>query len=663
MVAQHGAFLTRLRRDKRGNTIAIMAAALVPMLGLAGSAVDVSRMYVVKVRLQQACDAGVLAGRKFMISTTATIDDPAKRQAETFFKNNFQDGWMKTSSTVFTPVKTSAAQVSGTATTIVPMTIMKFFGFGNKPLSVTCQARYDVADTDVLFVLDTTGSMACLPADSDATCSAYVSAAGNNTYTRPSSSDQNRSVAGYAGANAYSAPEKSGSRIDALRKAVLSFWDTFDSVKDPSTRVRYGFVTYSSSVNAGRAIQDVIPSALVGSNAGDTAYYQSRHVTGEYQISRTVTAANNGKAQTGCVSSAKYTRTPAAAQTFDPSTGAATVMTQEWNSSTSKCEDVTKVMGPTWTYERYSWPVSALVAGNAVTNPTKARGQTMRWLGCVETLVDSPGATSFSATSPPDDIDPDVVPSGANRWIPQMQDLEYVRNADWGNAATDTSNGDEGYYVKVNGVYKFVALTYGSDAQFGAFDGAGNRADADYLQKSGAMACGKPVKRIGVMTRSDVDNWVKAPDFTPIGGTYHDTGMIWGARLISPTGPWAGDTQPVAAGRNVNRVIIFLTDGDMAPTNSSYSLYGLEGYDKRVSGSNTTNTLTDLHNARFLAACASAKANKIDIWTIAIDSSSSPQLTSCASNTGQAQYTTSGTDLTTIFTDIAKKLAMLRLTV
>lgn len=68
-------FLGRLRRDKRGNTLAIMAIALIPIAALAGSGVDMARLYVIKVRLQQACDAGVLAGRKFMTDTSGTTLD------------------------------------------------------------------------------------------------------------------------------------------------------------------------------------------------------------------------------------------------------------------------------------------------------------------------------------------------------------------------------------------------------------------------------------------------------------------------------------------------------------------------------------------------------------------------------------------------------------
>ena len=59
-------WLATLARDTRGNTIAIIAASIIPLAGMVGGGVDISRMYIVKTRLQHACDAGALAGRKMM---------------------------------------------------------------------------------------------------------------------------------------------------------------------------------------------------------------------------------------------------------------------------------------------------------------------------------------------------------------------------------------------------------------------------------------------------------------------------------------------------------------------------------------------------------------------------------------------------------------------
>lgn len=58
--------LRSLARDTAGNTIAMTAAALMPLIAMVGAAVDLSRLYLVQSRLQSACDAGALAARRSM---------------------------------------------------------------------------------------------------------------------------------------------------------------------------------------------------------------------------------------------------------------------------------------------------------------------------------------------------------------------------------------------------------------------------------------------------------------------------------------------------------------------------------------------------------------------------------------------------------------------
>ncbi len=578
-------FLARLVRDRRGNTLAMMAAMLVPLAGFCGCALDSARLYVVKTRLQQACDAGVLAGRKFMTDSSlsnTTLDATASAQAQTFFNNNFRTGWFKTTAASFSPSKTSDAQVAGTAQATVPMTVMSMFGVPSQTINVSCQASYDVADTDVIFVLDTTGSMACLPQDDDTTCNNYVGSAGTVTYTRPAdgAGSGNDSVAGYPGSTAYYVPEKSGSRIAALRSAVLSFYDTLASAADPSTHIRYGFVTYTSTVNAGKAIVAISPGYMVGgSGSANTQWnYESRYQTG-----------------TGILG--------------------------------------TLLNVPTWKYQQLSFDVRNFVGGTAVTDPSKTTGATNRWTGCIEERATTAGTTSFSQGALPYDLDPDFVPNSNidTQWKPMWPELFYARN-NYGSTATATSTGDSSSHPNIG--------------------------TTPYYQ-AGYVSCGKPVSRLSVMSRTQVSNYVNATDFRPIGGTYHDTGMIWGTRLLSPSGIFAADTAAWPARQAPNRVIVFLTDGDMSPNTGVYGMYGNEYYDRRVSGGDFTN-LKSYHNARFLAECGAAKARNIQVWTVTIDSAATTEMKSCATTASQALATTTGSGLSTAFTAIAKQVAMLR---
>jgi Flp pilus assembly protein TadG len=612
-----------------------MAAMMLPLLAFAGGAIDVARLYTVKARLQQACDAGVLAGRKSMTDSTltnTTLDPTATKQAQDFFKNNFSTGWFSTTSPTFTPTKTSDAQVSGTASVVVPMSIMSIFGFSSSTINVQCQATYDIADTDIIFVLDTTGSMACLPADSDSTCNNYVGSAGAVAYSRPSdSASGNDSMAGYAGTTGYYVPEKSGSRIAALRSAVLNFYDTMAANVDSSTHVRYGFVTYTSTVNAGKAIVSISPSYMIGgAGNGTTAWsYQSRYQNGDATSSSNTTYYNVSQSTCNSYISAKTYTSPTSG------TGTTVSWTANSNNSTNGTCVVTKTTyTPKWIYAQVDQDVSAFVTGAAVDDPTEVGSSKTVWLGCVEERFTTPGASSFSTTNLPADLDPDLIPSSKNTsWRPMWPEVEYARN-NYSSIANSSSTGDST-----------------SNPNLGT----------DTYYKLGYVSCGKPVKRLGEMTRAQVSTYVNAADFRAIGGTYHDTGMIWGTRMLSPNGIFGADTKAWTGRQTPNRVIVFLTDGDMAPSTSIYGLYGTEYYDRHVTNGDFNN-IKAYHNARFLAECAKAKALNIDVWTVSIDTSASTQMQSCATTTAQALYTTDGGGLSTVFAKIAKQIAMLRIT-
>jgi Flp pilus assembly protein TadG len=619
-------FLGRLRRDVRGNTLAMMAAMLVPLAALSGSAVDLSRMYAVKTRLQQACDVGALAGRKMMTDTTLGALDPiATATAQQFFNNNFRGGWFKTTAVNFTPSMTADHQVSGTATATVPMTVMTMFGAGPRTVTVTCEARYDVADADIMFVLDTTGSMACTTADDP--CGAAA-----KTYTRPD------------GTTGYYDQEESGSKLSGLRTAVLSFYDTLASTADPSTHIRYGFVTYTSTVNAGY----LLPSSYLVS----TWSYQSRHAVDDSKRGNpTSTTTVSASSATDCAT--HESRTPALTTSTLPNgtivtnytyntDGSATRVFSTYSGNPKVCTLKTYNVSPYYRYEQVPYDVSHYVAGSSVVDPTKVTGATSKWQGCVEERDTTTGST-FNTNSLPADLDPDLAPSSdSTRWRPMWPDVIYYR--------TGTSSQDD------------VGTTtnpYGDSTETRAAKPLTNMLIANNIG-GGYVSCGKPAQRLATMSRDDVSNYVNATDFKAIGGTYHDTGMIWGTRLISPTGIFASDTAAWPGRQAPNRFIVFMTDGQMAPSPQIYGMYGMEQYDQRVTGNGNSSTDLTNHNARFLAECAAAKARNITVFVVGFGSTLTSQLKTCASP-GQAYYASDNASLKTAFQKIAQQVAMLRI--
>lgn len=607
-------FLSRLGRDVRGNTLAMMCAFLIPLSALTGSAVDMGRLYVVKVRLQQACDAGALAGRKFMSNSGTTLDSNATTQATTFFANNFRSGWMNTTSVSFTPSKTSDNQVTAVASATVPMTIMKMFGSTSSTLNVSCTARYDIADTDIMFVLDTTGSMACTTADGTGGCSQPIV-----TYTRPD------------GTTGYYVSEKSGSKISGLRTAVLNFYDTIAANAASSTHIRYGFVTYTSTVNAGYAL----PTADLVTNWS----YQTRKVTGDVNNGSATTSSTTNTTQSVCTSRATG-RSPATGYT---TSGTASNVTTSWtNNNSGTCVTTTQPLKPTWRYAQWPLDVSQYITGATVDDPSKITAATSKWQGCLEER-DTTASSSFNVNSLPPDLDPDLAPTNdSTKWRPMWPDVIYYRGSNMtyvdyaGNSSNpygdSTSTSTAGQYTNMN-IYNNIALGY--------------------------VSCGKPVSRLAVMTRTDVSNYVNATDFKAQGGTYHDTGMIWGTRMISPNGIFAADTAAWPGNNPPNRYIVFMTDGDMAPNTSIYGMYGMEYYDQRVTGGNTANDLA-YHNARFLAECAAAKARNITVFVVGFGQTLTTELNTCASP-GQAYYASDNAALQSAFNSIATQVAKLRI--
>jgi len=600
--------LARLRGDAGGNTLAIMAIALIPISALVGSGVDTARTYVVKSRLQQACDAGVLAGRKFMQpSGSTTLEPAAATQATAFFNNNFQSGWLDTSNVVFTPVKTQDQQVAATASVTVPMTIMRMFAHENVELSVTCEARFDLADSDIMFVLDVTGSMACRP-ESD--CNP-----GNTSYQ-------------HNGATRFAATELSNSRMQALREAVVDFETTIRTNADASTRIRYGFVPYSSTVNVG----GVIPAQHM---LRGNVEYQTRRVIGDAQQSSSW-IVEGGYNAGNCTNANR--RNPTTGYRSD---GTATSYTDaSWDATNKRCQVLQRNMRANWRFERFPVNVGAyyntLANGTSVPDPTRLDGRTSSWQGCIEERETRADAT-FPGPNLPPDIDPNLIPnSDATRWRPAWPDITWGRN---GNTSVDMSNTDA------------------------AFEGASlwSPYNGALRAPGGFAACPPPARRLAPMTNAQISAYVNSAIFRPHGGTYHDIGMIWGTRMISPNGIFAADTAPLPGRPNPNRNIIFMTDGQMAPNADIYGAYGVQRYDNRVGGGTNLANITARHTERFLAACRAARTMNIKVWVVAFSTGLNDDLRACATPGDHAFTANNKTELQNAFRKIAQEVAMLRI--
>jgi len=613
----------RLARDVAGNTLAIVAAAIIPLAALIGGGVDMSRAYMAQSRLQLACDAAALAGRRAM--TTGAVDSTVRSEALKFFRFNFPTG--ESSSTTppygvasFTPVVADGddSAVVVTASTTVPTTLMGIFGYSSIPVSVNCNAKQDFVNTDVMLVLDNTGSM---------------------------SEDTN-------GVQQNSGPT---SKIAGMRTAVMALYDqlapTQALLASHGLRLRYGVVPYSVAVNVGK----LLPTGYIKS---DNWTYQSR--VAHYETAEVTSATeqyNNGNTNISSSDCLKY----AANQAFtgfsptpagNPVTSGSTTTTysfKKWGNNnsidgtetgTKKCTRNLSVSTGRYTFSYWEYKASIyntnnFAAQNAVTiasgsNPggsvatsgaynmldlvTAAAGTgisttNVTWDGCVEepqtswTLPD-PTALDLALNSVPTS-DPN------SQWKPYWDDISYLNS---GSKPT--------------------------------------------------VACPKEAARLTVWDRATLQSYVNA--LVANGNTYSDIGMIWGGRLLSTSGVFAADNPTAYNNMPVARYLILMTDGYINTTGTTYSGYGIEKYDHRVDGASYPGDTTDTNNhySRFSTVCNIVKSMGVQIWVIGYGSgvTMDSSLQGCASDTTKASQATDTTALIAKFQEIGKDIGALRLT-
>lgn len=552
-------FFGRLLRNRRGNTLAIVGAALVPLMAMIGSGVDMSRAYMAKARLQNACDAAALAGRRVMVGDT--LSDSVRQEAVRYFNFNFPQNLYETES--FTPQvsRPAVATVRVTAATKIPTTIMRLFGFSTIDLSVECEASQNYVNTDVMLVLDTTGSMLCKPEE-----------------------------AGTCGRTS----EVSESRIVALRSAVMALYDALEPtqtlLQSAGMRLRYGLVPYSSSVNVGSLIREVNSSYLA-----DSVTYPSRVAN--------YTTAYTQSGQTRY----RYTNATYRQQSFDTSQfklgNAVTIATDDGGYTLSSGSYSPQQLAP-------------VATGESTASVT--------WNGCImerDTVSSITSASGLTIPTGAHDLNINLIPnSDATRWRPMWPDIVHRRTGGSSSASSGTAIGglDRGFF-----------------------------------------ACPTAARRLTAWTRGDLQDYVD--DLEAVGGTYHDIGMIWGARMISPAGIFA-DSPSTFNNMPVSRHIIFMTDGELAPNCNSYTAYGVEQNDMRVTNSGSCSEQLARHLQRFRMICNAAKAQNTSIWVIAFGTSLNADMISCASNSEQASVATSRQQLIDRFTQIGQNIGALRLT-
>lgn len=148
------------RRDAAGSILPLAAKGLIVLAALVSGGEDLSRGYKAKIRLQSACDAGILAGRRSV--SHSGFDADALAEANACFARKFGTENHEAKNLRFVPHSSDNGNtVTATATACVcgPTIIMRIFGYETMKVSASCSASMGFGDSDVTMVLDTTGSM------------------------------------------------------------------------------------------------------------------------------------------------------------------------------------------------------------------------------------------------------------------------------------------------------------------------------------------------------------------------------------------------------------------------------------------------------------------------------------------------------------------------
>lgn len=145
----------KFRASNKGNVAMIYALALLPSLAAVGSAVDLTRAMVVKMRLGEALDAAGLA----VGGTVGLSDSEMTARAQKFFYANYPDEELGTvTSLKVTAAGNNLVSVSGSAR--LDTAFMGLFGIYYLDVSVDVEVTRESKGLEIALVLDNTGSMA-----------------------------------------------------------------------------------------------------------------------------------------------------------------------------------------------------------------------------------------------------------------------------------------------------------------------------------------------------------------------------------------------------------------------------------------------------------------------------------------------------------------------
>ncbi len=145
----------------------------------------------------------------------------------------------------------------------------------------------------------------------------------------------------------------------------------------------------------------------------------------------------------------------------------------------------------------------------------------------------------------------------------------------------------------------------------------------------GMATCPAAARKLAEMTADDLDTYLDT--LTPGGQTYHDIGMIWGGRLISPTGLFAGENADVGA-RPADRAQPDLPHRrrNRPARPRLFELRSRTARPAPLERELAAAPCTQTVEKRFSFACDEVKKRNVTVWVVTFGTSLNPMLQECA---------------------------------
>ncbi len=609
----------RFLRERRGATVMMYGLMLFPLIGFTGVAVDLARAYVARAQLQRALDAALLAAvhdvnrasleadySAHFTGTGTTTPTPSTDRDTTFnayFRANFAAQNMMVERVDYTLTydgTSNPPSLSATATAQMPTAFMRVF---TTPLE-----NFDTVNvaTSGLVYAEVRGMEVVLVLDVTGSMATYT----------------------------VSYPEGSGyvtiSRLEAMKRAAHELTSILFGAQNSTDNLFIGLVPFATSVNINHPLLDDSNLDVYNANMGLVRPGRPTNATSGYDVA-------NPR------SSSSYRLYHASRTGWLTSTSASAITSQ------------------TYPYNEEEWAGCVMARWNNLRTSTTG----------YDTREDPPSSSNTSTQF-------------TNYAWPRSSNFDYYSSND---------------RTRNNPYDHTVGSGYGSSTYRYRFPPGRSLWSSSGDQHWGPnRSCMENAIIPLIRERRIIDQAItNLRDIGNMGGTIGSLGLVWGWRVLSPSwhnqwydgvgqprwydiagntvtaGTWSNEgvnyqlplPYPGTTGAHpyMEKVVIFLTDGQNETVSNHYSAYG---WVMNQSSSNGHPAVADINN-REQAICNSMRSNGIIIYAIYLGSASHGDqalLENCVDETNNPNHfflATDGDGLRQAFRTIGGQLNQIRL--